>query len=115
MEMKGLSPGNVHFNTIAACSASLLDFYCLLDAETWNAKAGAAASRKYCILYAALSREAAAEGRDTHWKTKPELHLFQELCEYQGFELGHPCKYWTYQDESFVVDVAKRVFCWVAF
>ena len=38
---------------------------------------------------------------------KPKMHLFQELAEFQTAELGHPARYWTYQDESFVGVVAK--------
>ena len=33
--------------------------------------------------------------------------MFQELSEYQTFDLGHPARFWTYQDESFVGEVAK--------
>ena len=102
--MKELSAGSLHCNTIAACCASLLDFYALLDADTWDAKAGAAACRKFCIMYAALSREAPDENL---WRMKPKMYIVQELAEYQGFELGHPGKYWTYQDESFVGEVAN--------
>ena len=46
-------------------------------------------------------------GDPLYWRQKPKIHTFQELAEYQAFELGHPARFWTYRDESFVGVVAK--------
>ena len=103
--MKTARP-TAHFDTVASCASCLMDFYILLDSDEWNHDAAAEACRRFCVLFHALSREAAA--RDPrHWKMKPKMHLFQELAEFQTAELGHPARYWTYQDESSVGVVAK--------
>ena len=34
------------------------------------------------------------------WRTKPKLHLLQEILEYTALEAGSPSRYWTYMDES---------------
>ena len=107
MQMKAESPDDPHYSTVASCAACLLDYYILLDADEWHAQAGQDACRRFCILYAALSKAARQQGDQHSWKQKPKLHLFQELSEYQTFELGHPARFWTYQDESFVGEVAQ--------
>ena len=101
------SGGDTHFKIVAACATHLLDFYVLLDADVWGKKAGQESCRKFCILYSSLSKEAVQNGSEYLWRQKPKLHLFQELAEYQTFELGHPARYWTYQDESFVGEISK--------
>ena len=104
MEMHAEAPDELHYKTVACCATSLLDFYILLDADEWDAVAGREASRTFCVLYSALSREAQDGMR---WRQKPKLHMFQELAEYHAFELGHPARYWCYQDEGFVGLIAK--------
>ena len=87
--------------------ACLLDYYVLLCAGERGKLAGQDACRKLYILYAALAQEAAAKGDDLSWRQAPKLHMFQELSEYNTFDLGHPARSWTYQDESFVEEFAK--------
>ena len=64
----------------------------------------ATAARTACILYKALSDEAKAHhGEDTRlWALSPKLHMWLELAEFQGRELGSPRLSWAYRDESFV-------------
>ena len=79
----------------------------LQHVDEWDAEAGRATCRKCCVLYAALSREAAGAGQPLLWRIKPKMHMFQEMAEYQALELGHPSRWWTYMDESFVGEVAN--------
>ena len=107
LELADRSPGDAHFKTVAACASKLLEFYILLDADSWDAGAGRSACRQFCILYESLAKEAVRSGQPMLWRQKPKLHMFQELAEYQAFELGHPARFWTYRDESFVGEVSK--------
>ena len=47
-----------------------------------------------------LEMEALTVGECTRWRTKPKVHLMEELIEYQTVEHGSPCEYWTYHDET---------------
>ena len=98
--------GDAHSRTVAACACALMDFYVLLDHDEWLQDVASDVARRYCVLYSALGREA-AKTDDRFWKSKPKLHMFQELVEYQTLDLGHPARYWTYMDESFVGEIAK--------
>ena len=51
--------------------------------------------RKFCLIYVALERFGAANGR---WRVKPNLHLFQEMCEMCDSKSSLT---WTYRDEDF--------------
>ena len=51
-------------------------------------------SRKFCLLSVALERLSSSK----LWRTKPKLHLMQELCELTG---DNPTLYWCYRDEDF--------------
>ena len=106
LEMAKSKP-TTHYKTIAAATSSLMDFYVLLDNDEWQPAAASEASRRYCVLYAALSTRSADI---RFWKMKPKMHMFQELVEFQALDLGHPARFWTYQDESFVGEVAKLAF-----
>ena len=44
--------------TILQCLSSLMDFYMLMQLDTWHRHVAAAACRKFCILYSALSQQA---------------------------------------------------------
>ena len=69
----------------------------------------ASASRKFANAYAALeAHERASNPASAHWRIKPKLHLFQELCE---FGTRAPRPFWCYQDETFgnlCADLALR-------
>ena len=39
-------------------------------------------------------------GACTRWRTKPKVHLMEELIEYQTVEHGSPCDHWTYKEDS---------------
>ena len=93
--------------TILQCLSSLMDFYMLMQLDTWHRHVAAAACRKFCILYSALSQQAEKEGHPLHWRVKPKFHTFCELAEYQTPLLGNPAKYWSYADQDFVGWVAK--------
>ena len=104
VEMASKRPGNERYHSIAACASCLLEFYVLLDQDEWRRDHAAEVSRRYCVLYTALSK---ASEDDRYWRMKPNMHMFQELAEFQTADLGHPARFWCYQDESFVGMVAK--------
>ena len=55
--------------------------------------------RKFCSLWVAL------EDNSDRFRVKPNMHLFQELCE---FEIpGSPARTWTYRDEDFGGSMAQ--------
>ena len=45
--------------------------------------------RKYLTLYSRLSKEAQMR-KQCAWVIKPKCHMFQEMVEFQSFELGNP-------------------------
>eukprot|EP00969_Alexandrium_andersonii_P315395 13934239-Alexandrium_andersonii.AAC.1 len=59
------------------------------------------ATRKFCLMYGALSTEARQAGHDEAWVIKPKMHMLQEMVEYQT-QHGNPRMFWTYPDEDFV-------------
>ena len=54
--------------------------------------------QKVALLLCGLEMEALSVGDCTRWRTKPKVHLMEELVEYQTVEHGSPCEYWTYKD-----------------
>ena len=103
LDMSEASPRE-HYHTIASCASALMDFYVLLDHDEWLADAASETVRRFCLLYKALSAESSDERL---WRMKPKMHMLQELVEFQVHDLGHPARYWTFQDESFVGEIAK--------
>ena len=71
-----------------------------ISTEPFNAAVAADACRKTCLLFVSLENEALARGDEKSWRVKPKMHMFQELTEYLGPELGTPRNYWTYRDEA---------------
>ena len=96
-----------HSLTVVQCASSLMDFYMLMLLNEWHHEEASFACRKFCTLYAALSREAATSGPgDRFWRVKPKFHMFSELAEYKAPVYGNPSEYWNYMDEDFVGWVA---------
>ena len=57
------------------------------------------ASRRFANAYAALeTAELQRNPGSAHWRIKPKLHLFQELCEFGD---RPPRLFWCYMDETF--------------
>ena len=104
IDMAAKRPTDSKYQSIAACASCLFEFYALLDQEVFRADAAAEACRRYCLLYSALSEQASDE---RYWRKKPKMHMFQELAEFQAYDLGHPARFWCYADESFVGMIAK--------
>ena len=104
IDMAAKRPTDSKYQSIAACASCLFEFYVLLDQEVFRADAAAEACRRYCLLYSALSEQASDE---RYWRKKPKMHMFQELAEFQAYDLGHPARFWCYADESFVGMIAK--------
>ena len=60
----------------------------------------ASLSQRIALLLCGLEMEALSEGDCARWRTKPKVHLMEELIEYQTLEKGSPCQCWTYKDDS---------------
>jgi hypothetical protein len=82
--------------TIQALADSLADCYRFAE------KPGpelSRASRRFANAYSALeASELQKNAASAHWRIKPKLHLFQELCE---FGKRSPRLFWCYMDETF--------------
>ena len=90
--------------TILRMMSCLLSFYQMVDLEVYPQADAARQTRKCCLFYKSLSDEAISDyGTDTkRWTLSPKFHLWVELAEYQGRELGSPRLCWAYRDECFV-------------
>ena len=58
------------------------------------------ATKKVALLLCGLEMEALSVGECTRWRTKPKVHLMEELIEHQTVEHGSPGEHWAYKDES---------------
>ena len=99
-----------HSKTVAQCCSALLDFYQTLMVEPFDPQLLSNASRRVCLFYGALHKEALSQGDELAWRPKPKMHMMQELAEYQVFALGCPKQFWTYMDEDYVGRIAKMAF-----
>ena len=95
---------NDYTKTVLMCTSAMFDFYMLMSMSPYNAKEGADACRKFCLLYKALNDQ---QTNPLLWRMKPKVHMFQELAEYSAETMGNPATFWNYKDEDFVGWVAK--------
>ena len=98
--------GSRHARNRRAVAELLARFYEIIGGEgmslTTEAKrALPELGRRLCVLYNALSFEA-AEQNVRKWKMVPKFHLFLHLCEIQALRFGNPRFYWAYADEDMV-------------
>ena len=97
----------VHTSAVLQCVSAQMEFYLLMGVEPYRPDLASAACQKFCSFYSALSKEAQeVHGNDLFWRIKPKLHMYQELAQYQIFQLGDPKKFWNYRDEDYVGWVA---------
>ena len=89
--------------------AHLMDFYVCLTLPVFDPELASKACLGFCTMYGALKREAEREG-NLAWALKPKFHLFQELAEFQSFEIGNPADFWNYKDEDFMGFVSALAF-----
>ena len=87
--------------TIKAAAAELNHCYQSLSRAAFDASVLRAHSRRFSVLYVALSRQYPDKSR---WKVKGKLHMFQELCE---MCTSCPSLAWCYRDEDFGGALAK--------
>ena len=79
-----------------------MDFYMQCSLPDFDATLAATSCRTFCCAYSALSKEALRSKQPQKWRMKPNIHMFQELAEYQAKELGNPADFWNYKDEDFM-------------
>lgn len=90
--------GDERQKTIWELTKSLAECYRFLGKEITEQELKQA-SRRLANAYCALEAEVLLENPDSaHWRIKPKLHLFQELCE---FGARDPQNFWCYMDETF--------------
>ena len=82
-------------STVKAAAHELENCYSCLSRETFSSQTLKDASRRFCILYAALARVAVPPA----WRLKPKAHLFQGMNETCCGVC--PSFTWTYRDEDF--------------
>jgi len=97
---KELSQGGKHRATVYNPMRNLHEVALCVPTMPYDAPRAAAAGRHFCLLFAALEKEALNSGNNRAWRVKPKLHLFAELIEYTAPEAGSPGLFWTYLDES---------------
>ena len=83
-----------HWQTVAVLTESAVLLTLCSQERPYPKHEAADLPRKVALLY-------------TSWRVKPNLHLMQELIEYQRLEARAPCEYWTYKDESWGAWLAK--------
>ena len=82
-------------STVKAAAHELETCYSCLSKATFSPQTLKDASRRFCILCAALARVAVPPA----WRLKPKVHLFQEMNETCCGVC--PSDTWTYRDEDF--------------
>ena len=91
-----LDPQDPREGAVISVAENLAACYRLMDTP---GDALATACRRLCNAYAALEAHETQRNPDSaHWRIKPKLHLFQELCEYGD---RAPRLFWCYKDETF--------------
>jgi len=95
-----LSEEGEHWRTLATVTDLLLQLTLMNNTRPYDGPRAAGMSQRIALLLCGLEKEALANGDLVRWRTKPKIHLMEELIEYQTIELGAPCEYWTYKDES---------------
>ena len=82
-----------------ALSSSLSSSYCwgsLTLTQTWLATPAASSA---CSTVRLVQKQ---KCRGEALTIKPSMRMFQELAEYQVFQLGNPQNYWHYMDEDYL-------------
>jgi hypothetical protein len=92
-----LSP---HWTAVSSMLQLLLAIMENMASAAFDASKVAALSRKFCVLLAALEREADLLQNPKAWRMKPKAHLMQEMLEFASFYVGNPSSFWCYKDES---------------
>jgi len=83
---------NEHWMTLATVTDLLLQLTLLNNTRPYDGPKAAGMSQRIALLLCGLEMEALANGDLVRWRTKPKIHLMEELIEYQTIELGAPCK-----------------------
>ena len=98
-----------HTLHVLQCATALMDFYKVLS--DWQCGDVAGLCQVVCSEYSWLNQEAWLHSKNA-WRIKPKFHMFQEMCQFQSFELGNPRGFWEYKDEDFVGWVSKLARRW---
>lgn len=93
-------PGDEHAKAVVALFTQLNLCVDITKAAPLDVESAANASRRFCLLYVALEREALEQGDPLSWRVKPKLHMFAELTQVAIRTAGAPQLFWTYQDEG---------------
>ena len=93
---KEFHTGEPHRLIVAHLMNYLEEISVLVTYVPYQAERTAQTCKRFALLYTALEREALEQGGSVSWRTKPKLHLLQELLDYTALEAGSPAEYWTY-------------------
>ena len=101
-----LNSGSEHDRAVQVLVQSLADCYKLMETPGPDLRK---ASQRFANAYAALEHEVLQRNpNDPHWRIKPKLHLFLQLCEF-GQRVAR--LFWCYMDETFgnvIAHLAQR-------
>ncbi len=90
--------GTLHQKAVCHLVQLLADCYLCLEKAPFDQHSLEKASVRLVNLYCSLEQEALlANPKSMHWRVKPKLHLFEELCQYGT---GNPKDTWVYRDED---------------
>jgi hypothetical protein len=92
--------GDPHRRTVAHLMGHLQEISVLVTSVPYQAERAAQTCKRFALLYTALEKAALEQEDEVSWRSKPKLHLLQQLLEYTALEAGSPSRYWTYIDES---------------
>jgi hypothetical protein len=96
-----------HWRTVSTVTDGLLQLTLMNNIKPYDAPRAAHLCQQTVLLLFGLEMEALSHGDCFSWRTKPKLHLMEELNVYQTVQHGAPCEYWTYKDESWGMWLAR--------
>ena len=99
--------GNRHSYTAGSAIKCLYELQLIISVAPYDKVKAAELSKNFCCLYTALEQEALAAGSNYAWRSKPKLHMLQQMVEYTADDWGSPENFWTYVDESWVGFIGK--------
>ena len=104
---ESFSDEDEHWRTVSTVTNGLLKLTLMTNMRPYYAEAAANLCQRVALLLFGLEMEALHAGDTVRWRTKPKVHLMEELIEYQTVLHGAPCEYWTYKDESWGMWLAR--------
>ena len=91
---------NEHWSLVSNFTDLLMQLTLMHNTRPYDSLRAAGISQMWHCCSVVWRWRLLSVGEGTRWRTKPKVHLMEELIEYQTVEHCSPCEYWTYKDES---------------